>query len=101
MNKIKGPFLFTFVLPVAYVVAQVLILTGRLGGDERGFGAGPFLDVSMPAGLLGFLVAWVFRAEWMLVPVCFAAALGQYAFIGYLIDRLRSRRYRRKQAKGR
>lgn len=86
MNKIKGRFLFTFVLPAAYVVAQVLILTGRLGGDERGFGAGPFLNLTMPAGLLGFLVGAVF-VEWMLVPVCFLAGLAQYALLGYVIDR--------------
>lgn len=94
MNKIKRRFLFMFVLPGAYVIAQVLILTGRLGGDDRGFGAGPFLNLSMPAGLLGFLVAAVFHAEWMLVPVCFLAALAQYALLGYVIDRFLFRRKR-------
>ena len=81
-------------LPAAYVVALVLILTGRFGATDHGFGAGPLLDLSMPAGLLGFLIATAFHAEWMLVPVCFLAALAQYALLGYVIDRFLVRRKR-------
>lgn len=94
MNKIRRRFLFTFALPAAYVVALVLVLTGRFGFTDHGFGVGPFLDLSMPAGLLGFLVAAVFHAGWMLVPVCFLAALAQYTLIGYVIDRFVFRRKR-------
>ena len=63
-------------------------------GRRHGFGVGPLLDLSMPAGLLGFLVATAFHAEWMLVPVCFLAALAQYALLGYVIDRFLVRRKR-------
>lgn len=81
----------------------VVITTGQSGVTDHGFGVGPFLDLSMPAGLLGFLAAALFHAEWLLVPVCFLSALAQYALLGYGIDSfLRRRKQRRmdRSAKG-
>lgn len=103
MYKLKRRLLFMLVLPAVYVVALVVITTGQSGVTDHGFGVGPFLDLSMPAGLLGFLAAALFHAEWLLVPVCFLSALAQYALLGYGIDSfLRRRKQRRmdRSAKG-
>jgi hypothetical protein len=94
-KKPRRRFAFLFVLPAAYVIASIL-LSGPFGGAGHGWGVGAFIDLSMPAGLLGFLADELFRRETIFVPVCFLAAVAQYALIGYLIDRLRHRRKRAK-----
>jgi hypothetical protein len=91
MGKFNRQCLLTFLLPAAYVIASV-ILSGPFGGAGHGWGVGAFINLSMPAGLLGFLAEEVFGNEWWFVPVCFLAALAQYALIGNLIDRFIFRR---------
>jgi hypothetical protein len=95
VSKTRHRFFFTLILPGAYIVALIVsaaVLFVRRA--DHGFGVGPFLDLSLPACLLGFIVADLFKTDSLAVPLCFVAALTQYAFIGYLIDRFLYRRRR-------
>jgi len=92
--SLRRKYFFTFLFPSIYIIAAA-ILSGPFGGAGHGWGVGAFLDISMPAGLIGFLVVSIIPVEWLLVPIVFLAALVQYALLGYLLDRfLKSRRER-------
>jgi hypothetical protein len=75
-------YLLPIIFPVAYLAAAVILIFNSGAGHDWGTGA--LLILSLPLGVLGFLLEWLLPHSGLIVLFPLFGFL-QYIYIGYFV----------------